>query len=421
MSRTRRIALVLALVLAALLTLGVVGFEVGPIAFLTGLALAFVPVPIYVALALRIDRFDPEPVRLLAWAFFWGASAATFIALVLNTAGQALVGSQFGSHVGEIYGGSVSAPLVEESAKAAVLFAIYRWRRHELDGVLDGIIYAAMVGLGFAMTENVLYYSHAAGDGGVPLAATFFLRGLMSPFAHPLFTSMTGIGLGIAATTRRRWLRTVAPVGGLLLAAALHSLWNTASTLGDGAAFFGVYLLVMVPVFSGLLAVAAVSARRDADAVRQQLQPEVAAGRLTPGDVEMLASLRDRRRMRKAAKKRGREAKQAVRDFQSAATELALSRRRKAHGLPVLAAIDESALSAGLGPLREALPDTIDPVREAAEKRAAIRSQLAWVRQPPAAGRVPNAALAPPGWYLDPWRQSHWRWWDGREWTGHAA
>src|SRR5207342_2496542 len=119
--------------------------------------------------------------------------------------------------------------------------------------VLDGMVYAAMVGLGFAMTENVLYYSHAAVHGGVPLAATFFMRGVLAPFTHPVFTCMTGIGLAIAATTPRHWLRVAAPAAGLLAAILLHSLWNTSATVEDGAAFVGVYFLLMVPLFFGLV------------------------------------------------------------------------------------------------------------------------------------------------------------------------
>jgi RsiW-degrading membrane proteinase PrsW (M82 family) len=46
-----------------------------------------------------------------------------------------------------------------------VLYAVYRWRRFAFDGVLDGLVYAGMVGLGFAFTENILYYSRAALEG----------------------------------------------------------------------------------------------------------------------------------------------------------------------------------------------------------------------------------------------------------------
>jgi RsiW-degrading membrane proteinase PrsW (M82 family) len=415
--RAVRVLAVLGLVLAGLVTLLLIGVTVGPIAFVTGLLLATVPVPIYVFLALRIDRFEPEPLRLLAWAFFWGASASTLIALILNTAGQALVGAHFGSDVGEIYGGSVSAPIVEESAKGFVLFLIYRWRRWHLDGVLDGMVYAAMVGLGFAMTENILYYSHAAVDGGVPLAATFFMRGVLAPFTHPVFTCMTGIGFGLAVTTKRRWVRVVAPAAGLLTAMALHSLWNTSATVEGGAAFVGVYFLIMVPVFFGLVSVALVATGKEGKIVSEYLRPEIAAGILTPGDVELLSSLRDRRRARKAAKRDGRDALRAMKAFQLAATELAFQRHRAAQDLPTgtgARAAAERRFAEALRVLGENLGPSVQELRAQAEQRMAWRAAYA-------AQAAARAALPPPGWHADPWGQARLRWWDGRAWTGHVA
>ncbi len=445
-SRTGRRALQvlggLLLLLALLLTLLVAGLDVGPIALITGLVLAVVPVPLYVWLALRVDRFEPEPLPMLAWAFFWGASGAAFIALIVNSAGQAIVGSNFGSDVGELYGSSISAPVVEESAKAAILFGIYRWRRAEFDGILDGIVYAAMVGLGFAMTENVLYYGSAASEGGVPLAATFFLRGVMAPFVHPVFTAMTGIGLGIAAISTKRSVRFVAPAAGLLAAMVLHSLWNTAATVSGGAPFLGVYALIMVPIFCGLVVVVVFQLRREGRSVARWLSPEVASGVLTAEDVATLSSLRERRRaVRGARRAGGRRAARERRTFHAMATTLAFRRERGAKGLPLDVADPAAADAAGvaeLAALKTALPPAPAPRGGAT---------AAWPGAAPAAGSLPAAgpasaagparpaATAPPapaapatatfhapaGWYPDPWRAAAWRWWDGREWTGHVG
>ncbi len=402
------------LVLIGLITLLIIGAEVGPIGLVTGLVLATVPLPLYLALALWIDRFEPEPIRMLAWAFFWGATAATFFALILNTVGQSVVSSEFGSSFGEVYGSSISAPVVEESAKGIVLLAIYRWRRSELNGVLDGIVYASMVGLGFATTENVLYYGNsAAGANGVPLEATFFMRGVLSPFAHPVFTAMTGIGFGIAVASGRP-LRRLAPAIGLLGAMLLHSLWNSSAGVGDGAGFVGVYFLIMIPIFIAVIVVSIVARRREGRMVRHQLQPELASGQLTADDVRSLSSVKTRRRAVKEAKRGGLGA--GRKQFQEVATELAFLRHRMAKGAKHARGVDpvaaEAALRSHMLELRAGLPGAPAGVLAAAPAAEAGT---------PAAAPATATQTTAPDWYADPWGQARVRYWDGTAWTGHTA
>lgn len=102
--------------------------------------------------------------------------------------------------------------MCEENTKGLALFILYWWKRGEFDGVKDGIVYAAMVGLGFATVENFGYYDGAVMEGGAAgLAGLFVMRGILSPFIHSLFTSMTGIGLGLASRSGRRWVKIGAP------------------------------------------------------------------------------------------------------------------------------------------------------------------------------------------------------------------
>jgi RsiW-degrading membrane proteinase PrsW (M82 family) len=355
-ARSVRALLLLALVLLMLLTgflvLVVAGLETGVPAFGLALVLAVLPVPLYLALLLWIDRYEPEPLRMIVLTFAWGASIAAFVAIVLNTVGEAVVSENLGSDVAEIYGYSISAPIVEEAIKGLVLFGLFWFFRREFNGVIDGIVYAGCVGLGFAMTENVLYYGRGAVESGVVGAVgTFVVRGLMSPFAHPVFTAMTGIGLGVAATTGSRTLRVVAPLVGLGAAILLHSLWNTSATSG---LFVGVYLLIMVPVFALIGVVIVLALRREGQVIARQLR-----GTLPDEEVRALASLRERRRSRaEAARLGGRPGKRAMADLQQAAAELAFQRQQIERGaLPRtrLLAARESALLAHLGRRRREL------------------------------------------------------------------
>ena len=407
--RGARRALVIAgglgLALLLLVMLLLIGVLVGPAAVLTGLVLAVIPVPIYVGLVLLIDRFEPEPPGVLAWTFFWGASAATLIAFILNSVGQELVSSSWGTDIGEIYGGSVSAPVVEEVAKAAALFGVYRWRRSELDGILDGIVYAAMVGLGFAMTENVLYYGTAlAEDGEVPAEGVFFMRGVLSPFAHPVFTAMTGIGLGLAVMSPSRSRRVAYIAGGLLLAMFLHSLWNTSA--GAGVAFLGVYFLIMVPIFALLVAMVVLARKREARMVWDHLQLEVESGTLSAGEVAVLAQLRPRRRALKEAKRAGADSRRRRAAYHEAATALAYHRNRMRRGVAgARGEAEERALASSLTELRAGLDS----------------SALARDQGHPLPPWAPRAMVAPANWYPDPSGEARLRYWDGSAWTGHVA
>jgi RsiW-degrading membrane proteinase PrsW (M82 family) len=327
---------VLAALLTGLITLWMIGYETGAVPFLTGLFAAAIPVPVYVTLVLWLDRYEPEPPWMLAAAFFWGALVAVFFAIVINSLGVALVHAVTDEATGETYGMVVSAPVVEETAKALVLFALFLWRRDEFDNVTDGVVYAAMVGLGFAMTENVKYYGVAVAEQNA--LGVFIVRGLFSPFAHPLFTGMTGIGLGLAAQTERRFVRFAAPLAGFAAAVLLHAGWNASARLtalnDDGAYVLLTYFLIMMPTFFGMLLVIFLSLRREGRVLREHLLPEVARGLITAEEHARLCSVRGRAGATCRALASGGFATWRARArLNRAASELAFHRSRVARGV----------------------------------------------------------------------------------------
>ena len=317
----RTTAIRTAVVLALLLGLGYLA-EYGVGNTLAALVLAVAPVPLWVALSLWLDRFEEEPIRFLVKAFAWGALVSVFVAGIVNGVVQEATGSELASAV-------VSAPVIEEAMKGLALVLLFWQQRDEFDNVTDGLVYASMVGLGFAMTENVQYYGEALGDGTA--AATVIARGLMSPFAHPLFTAMTGIGLGMARESHRPAVRVLAPLAGLGAAIALHATWNLSASTG---LFLPVYLVLMMPAFGVVLWVARRSARREAALLREYLAPYVATGLVQPAELDELCA--PGRRVRRALGvlvRRGPRAWQRRRRFRRAVAELAFHRWRDARGL----------------------------------------------------------------------------------------
>jgi RsiW-degrading membrane proteinase PrsW (M82 family) len=301
--------------------------------FLVALPLALLPVPFLIAVVLLLDRLEPEPRGNLVFAFAWGAGIAALLAAVINTAGLVFITQpDLGKTTGQYVSATFGAPVVEESLKGGVLLWLLWRRRQEFDGPTDGIIYAAMVGLGFAMMENIGYYISALvrpDIGGVSLlGATFVLRGILSPFAHPIFTSMTGIGVAYAATHRRGgW----AVGAGLLAAMTLHGLWNGLSAYGLRGIILAYGLLACVLVV--LIAVMVADRRRIVRLIRLYLPVYQASGLVTGAEMRMLCTLRERRAARAWARRAGgRPAARAMADYQLAATELALAHQRAARG-----------------------------------------------------------------------------------------
>ncbi len=339
-----------------LLTLLFIGFETGPVALVLGFIFAVLPVPLYVLFVLWLDRYEAEPLWMLATAFVWGAAVAVFIALIVNSIGEYVVLQALGTEAATLYGNSISAPVVEELAKASALFTLYFWKRDEFDGVLDGIVYAAMVGLGFAMTENMLYYGRSVAEGGT--VGVVIVRGMFSPYAHPLFTSMTGIGLGLASISPRRLTRFVAPVCGLALAVILHSVWNTSLLLSqrfdNGFIALGMYFLIMVPVFVGVLVAVVLALRREGRVVREHLHTDLQRGLLTPEEYERLCSVRGRMSASfSALTGNGFGAWRVRRRVNGVASELAFHRNRVARGIRARDGSDDEREAAYVQTLHE--------------------------------------------------------------------
>lgn len=305
-----------------------------PGAVAVGALLAALPVGPLVAAYLWLDRYEPEPRSLLLLGLAWGAFVATALSLLLQSLDQVLLGSSV------TRGAVVTAPVTEELTKGLFVLLLVWFRRRELDGVLDGIVYAGMVGIGFAFTENILYLGSAymgadgAGGGLGSALGLFIVRGIVSPFAHPFFTAFIGIGIGLAVTTRRPVVRVLAPLVGFGLAVLTHALWNGSLLLADGAFALPTYLLVMVPAFLVLTGFAIWSRRRERAMLVRALTDCAHRGFLHPAEIPWLASLTARKVARSHAHRAGGSRARAVMsDYQTEAIELGFLHHRFLRGV----------------------------------------------------------------------------------------
>jgi RsiW-degrading membrane proteinase PrsW (M82 family) len=351
---------------AAIGMLVFLGYSIGLPGLAVGLTAAILPVPLLASAFAWLDRYEPEPVKYLIFCFAWGAAVATAVALAVNT-GAAWLFDKMG--LPEALVAVLVAPFIEESMKAAGPLLLFWRRRSEWSGITDGIVYCGLSALGFAMVENVLYlggHGYAAGaseygpaTGLTNVFAIFIVRILFTGFAHPLFTSMTGIGLGIAARSADRNVRWLAPIGGLLLAMILHGTFNLLPTLsaatGESLIMLYGYLGFMVPFFFAVVGFAIALRSWEGRLAERVLHHYVYAGWFAPPEVAALGSLGRRHSARQWAKRvAGPYGSKAMRNFQFAATRLALLRDGMQRGLagdPVemtKAAVEERELLAAI-------------------------------------------------------------------------
>lgn len=328
--------------LAALVVSVYLGAAFGVQTALLALAASLVPLGIVIPTFLWLDRFESEPTRYLLSAFLWGAFVATVVAAVFNTSAIAVLEAVSDPDAALATTAVLVAPVVEEALKGLLVLLVWRLRRREFDGITDGMVYAGVCAAGFAFTENISYLAQAYTEGGQEaLTATFVLRGLMSPFAHPMFTVLIGIGVGVAATSRGWVPKVFAPLAGYLLAVLAHALWNLAAVTG-GTGLVTVYLVVQVPLFLAFVGFVVWTRRREGHLIGLHLRPYADAGWLSRSEVSMLASMSRRREARIWARANGGpRALASMRAFQDTASELALLRRRMTHSAADAHAVGE--------------------------------------------------------------------------------
>lgn len=200
--------------------------------FLSILAAA-IPTAVYIALIYWVDRYEKEPAWLLTAAFLWGAVPSIIVAFIANSVLSLPFYLLAGQTAGDALAASLIAPPVEETIKGLAVLGIFLLWRHEIDSPLDGIIYGAMVGMGFAMVENVYYFVTVYNEGGAEMWGTnIFMRGVIFGLNHALFTSMTGLGIAVARMATNQAVKFMAPVAGWMMAMFLHFLHNAAVSTG---------------------------------------------------------------------------------------------------------------------------------------------------------------------------------------------
>jgi RsiW-degrading membrane proteinase PrsW (M82 family) len=301
---------------------------VNPVGAVLGFVLTTAAIIVVLLAYLWLDRWEPEPPRLLVLAFLWGASVAIVVSILLELATDAVLGPGLGADSpGSPLTIAVGAPLIEEAAKGLFLLVMLTGRRrNEMNSLTDCLVYAGVTAAGFAWIEDNFYIANAETLGAS--LATAALRLVLAPFAHPLFTTFTAIGVYFALQRRSTAAKAACILLGYAGAALMHGLWNGSALIG-AKAYFGVYLLWMLPIFVLAVILAVYSRRLEQHVVASKLPGMVAAGVVTPNEATWLGTIRDRKlAVATATRFGGKPAGRSVHEFAVRVVGLAFVRDR---------------------------------------------------------------------------------------------
>jgi RsiW-degrading membrane proteinase PrsW (M82 family) len=262
---------------------------------LLSLFFSSIPIFFYVWFVWWIDHHDREPLVLIAVAFLWGAVASILISLVLETV-FAIPMLLFSEGAQKAVSFVFLAPIIEEISKSLILLVFLFNRR--FNRMLDGIVYGAVVGFGFAASENLMYYVSTYFTKGVGIwIIVVIMRTMLTAVGHAVYTAITGAGVSIMKFARQRWMRFVFPPMALLVAIVLHSLFNLGviSTELYSLLFFPISIAI---VFFGVIAIAIalfLGLHDEGSCIRTQLADELRSGLITEGEYEIVQSYLKRR------------------------------------------------------------------------------------------------------------------------------
>jgi RsiW-degrading membrane proteinase PrsW (M82 family) len=291
-----------------------------------------------------LDLYEREPLSLVVGAFVWGAIAATSLSAIANEGWGLVVARAGGPEFASRWTAALTAPFVEETMKVAGVVLIYQIARDEMDDLMDGFVYGAMCGLGFAIVEDVFYFVSMFGGTSGGVLAGFYVRVVSSGlYGHVLYTGLSGMAVASFVSSRGRSTlrRRVAISAALLLTAvAGHFLWNSPLLDVFPSGVHGVRDVLMIPVAAAVkgvpllivvIVLVKLARRRESRWLEAALRSETHTPAVTTTELGILLDPAARRRSRRDMRARaGEGASKLLRRLQREQINLAMLHTRAA-------------------------------------------------------------------------------------------
>lgn len=312
--------------LVILFALVFASLAVGPMGAVIATGLAGIPFLLITLSLMWVGKWDKEPWGLKLGAVVWGGGVAVVLTFLITALSDLI----FGKAPNMLIASSVQAPFIEEFCKGLGVLLIALFLKKYLSTPVDGVVYIASIAGGFAFTENILYFSQAIATGGLQsLGFTFFLRAILSPFTHIIFSLPMGILVGFGAHWGyRNWQIFGLWFIGYVPAVLLHALWNGSSNLISADLWFIFYIVVQIPLFAGAFFAVIWLRQSEIKNTFKRLTEYGWAGWFTPQEVYSFATWDGRNQSLKWAKLKAPHAVQVMKDVAKDVVALANIREK---------------------------------------------------------------------------------------------
>ena len=223
---------------------------------ITAIILA-IPAYLYTWLVRNIDRFEKKTFPELIDPFAWGSILAITFAGIFQKIFPILATDIFGEVT---LAGSWVKPLItiavtKEILKGIVVAIIYLRCRREFNGWIDGIVYGATVGFGFAYVDNIFYLTNETYRG--EWIQLFLSRSIVFCGSHGFWSALVGISFGFARYTNNPFRKVMVISGGLIAAMLANIIHNGALILiqerSDSMLLFALFNYIAVALLTILL------------------------------------------------------------------------------------------------------------------------------------------------------------------------
>jgi RsiW-degrading membrane proteinase PrsW (M82 family)/outer membrane biosynthesis protein TonB len=280
--------------------------------FITVLLLVPYAIPV-IAIIYYLDLYEREPISILVAAALWGGIAATTLSMYTNTPLMEVIYKVTGdANFTNEWSAALTAPFVEELFKGLAVVLLIAIARKELDDILDGFVWGAMVGIGFLLVEDVFYFVRAFAETGdmMSIAQMFMIRILgAGPYSHFLYTGLVGMGLAcyVVRTDKTKGTRILIAIGLIAAGVGAHFFWNSpifSGILGADSGIIEWFAFVTIkglPALIGLVIVIRLARQRERRWFASLASGFYDDGSITPEEITELSGLRARRRARNAA------------------------------------------------------------------------------------------------------------------------